>query len=224
MQKVLLAFAGAMALLTGSALADGMERKPACCETAGPWTGFYLGVGGGAGAVVHNITVPGLGFDGIGGEGMFGTVIAGYDRMIAPGVVVGIFADYDFSNISTDLTLGGFSATVDHKSTWSIGGRLGILSSPSTLWYGVGGFTQAKFGISSSIGSLDLPDFNGYFVGAGVESQIRGGWSMRAEYRFSQFGNEEVAGIVGVEPSMHTARMALTYKWGRDEPMREPMK
>ena len=59
-----------------------------------------------------------------------------------------------------------------------------------------------------------------HFVGAGVESRLAGGWSLRGEYRFSQFDSETVASIPGLlnvdfEPSMHTARLALTYKFGR---------
>ncbi len=71
---------------------------------------------------------------------------------------------------------------------------------------------------SSTEGASSLPDFKGYFVGAGVESQLVGGWNLRAEYRFSQFDSETVLfDGLNVEPSSHTARLALTYKWGREE-------
>jgi outer membrane immunogenic protein len=222
----------------GHALADGYGRRPAdvgCCEAPQTWTGFYLGAGIGAGAVVHELsaTAPLLGtasFDGIGGEGIFGTVIVGYDRQIGRSVVFGIFADYDFSNISSDLSAGGlFNASLDHKWSWSVGARLGFLTSPSTLWYGTAGYTQARFDLGSTIGSLDLDDFKGYFLGLGVESQLGAGWALRAEYRFTQFESETVfstPGLVNVdlEPSMHTARVALTYKFGRREEVAPPMK
>lgn len=227
MKRLVLGFVGAMALLTGNAVADGMkQRAPACCDTARPWTGFYVGVGVGAAAVVHDLTIGPIGFDGIGGEGVFGTVIVGYDRQLAPNWVGGIFTDFDFSGVSTDLSIAGlFNASVEHKNTWSVGARLGMLTSPSTLWYGVAGYTQAQFEINSTIGGLDLPDFAGYFVGGGVESQLRDGWGLRAEYRFTQFDREDIiAGVIGVEPSMHSARLALTYKWGRDEVAHVPMK
>jgi 4-amino-4-deoxy-L-arabinose transferase-like glycosyltransferase len=95
---------------------------------------------------------------------------------------------------------------------------------PYTLWYGTAGYTQARFDLDSTIGSLDLDDFSGYFLGLGVESQLGAGWALRAEYRFTQFSSETVfsaPGLVNVdlEPTMHTARVALTYKFGRrDEP------
>jgi outer membrane immunogenic protein len=123
-------------------------------------------------------------------------------------------------NTSDFSALGLFNASLDHKHSWSVGGRFGFLSSPATLWYRTAGYTQAEFDASSNLGSFDLGTFSGYFVGAGVESRLVGGWSLRGEYRFSQFDSETVASIPGLlnvdfEPSMHTARLALTYKFGR---------
>jgi outer membrane immunogenic protein len=229
MKRLILAFVAAVPLFATGAAA---QRAPAY-EPA--WTGFYVGAGIGSGAVVHDLSVgiPGLnvlGFDGIGGEGFFGTVIVGYDRKLTSNIVAGVFTDYDFSNISSDVSLLGglFSASLEHKYSWSAGGRLGVLTSPSTLWYGTAGYTQAEFDLTSSIGSLDLPKFKGYFLGGGVESQLVQGWSLRAEYRYTQFQSETVASIgpinIDVEPSMHTGRVALTYKWGREEVLAAPMK
>ena len=167
-----------------------------------------------------------LGLDGIGGEGAFGTVIIGYDWQLTSNIVAGIFVDYDFSNISTGLSLGPFSASLDHKNSWSVGARLGMLTSPTTLWYGTAGYTQADFEIDTNFfGTIDLPEFKGYFLGAGVESQLRGGWGLRAEYRYTKF-DEQDFGIpfLAVDTSMHTARLALTYKWGREEAVHAPMK
>ena len=149
-------FAGlvaAIALMTSSAIADGLRhRAPArCCETAPSWSGFYLGAGIGAGAVVHDTTFKEGDFtianlDGFGGEGVFGTLTVGYDRQFGKWVG-GVFFDFDFSNISTDLRVPDedFRTSLDHTHSWSIGGRLGFLISPSTLWYGMAGYTRASF-------------------------------------------------------------------------------
>lgn len=239
MKKPILALAATLCFVTGQAAADGYARKAptTALEMPRSWTGFYLGAGVGAGAVVHDLSIdiPGvgnlLGFDGIGGEGFFGTLIVGYDHQIAPGIVGGVFFDYDFSGISTDLSVAGglFAASLEHQNSWSVGARLGLLTSPSTLWYGMAGYTQAQFDLSSTIGPLNLPDFNGYFVGAGVESQLHAGWALRAEYRYTQLDSESIFSVPGVidvslEPSMHTARLALTYKFGRREEARVPLK
>jgi outer membrane immunogenic protein len=241
MKKTAWVFAITLAASASAAVADGMPKAgataaPCCAEPA--WRGFYIGAGVGAGAVVHDVGISagGIGsanFDGIGGEGVLGTVIVGYDFMVARNVVGGIFADFDFSGLSTDLNAAGLlNASIDHQHSWSIGGRLGVLTTPTTLWYATGGYTRASFDLSGSIGgtpfSVDLPDFNGFFIGGGVESQLRGNWSLRAEYRFTQFDSETVfsgGGInVDAEPSMHTARLALTYKFPRPEGHAEPLK
>jgi outer membrane immunogenic protein len=229
MKKLAMILAAVLCLPASQSLAD-----PYGSEYPRSWSGFYLGAGIGAGAVVHEVTasVPGLAsasLDGIGGEGIFGTVTIGYDHQIGR-AVVGIFADYDFSNISSDISAARlFNASLDHKWSRSVGGRLGFIVTPHTMWYGMTGYTQAQFDLDSSIGSLDLSDFKGYFLGLGVESQLGAGWALRAEYRFTQFSSETVfsaPGLVTVdlEPLMHTARVALTYKFGRREEAPRPIK
>ena len=223
MKRMVAGFALAMALSGSAAFADGMDKRmgAACC--APTWTGFYIGGGIGGGAVVHQVSVGPFSIDGVGGEGIFGTAIVGYDHQINSRWVAGIFADYDFaSSISTDISFPGGGISGDHKDTWSIGARLGVLTSPTTLWYGTAGYTEMKI---DDILGIGIPKFSGYFLGAGAESQLGGGWSMRGEYRFSQFDSETVGGFVDVEPSMHTVRAVLSYKFGdRREEVRAPLK
>src|SRR5687768_13277781 len=121
-----------MLFTAGQAAAEGLPptSRIAAPVPVGPnWNGFYLGVGIGAGSVVHDLsasctneycwgsTTDTLNFNGIGGEGVFGTVTVGYDRVIRPGWVAGVFADYDFgSNISADISISGLgSASLDHN-------------------------------------------------------------------------------------------------------------
>jgi outer membrane immunogenic protein len=239
MKRQLSALAAALCLVSaGEAMADGNARRGAAAASVpSSWTGFYIGIGGGSGAVVHDLSLDVLGavnvlsFDGIGGEGAFGTVLVGLDYQIHPAIVMGVFADYDLSGISTDVSAFGglFTSTLEHKHSWSIGGRLGLLTSPRTLWYGTLGYTQAEFDLTSTIGSLDIPEFRGYFVGGGVESQLGGGFALRAEYRYTQFDSETLFSIPGIldlslEPSMHTARVTVSYKFSRGEEARAPLK
>ncbi len=225
MKRLILGVAAALLLSAGPAAADGMPTKGRVADpvaAAGPnWNGFYVGVGIGAGAMLNDVSVgfdhpklPELfSFDRLGGEGIFGTVTIGYDRVIRPGWVAGIFADYDFgSNMSSDVSLffGLLNGSIDHEHSWAIGGRLGFLTNPSTLLYATAGYTQAEFDIGSS------ETFSGYFVGAGVETFLRDNWTLKLEYRFSQFDEENFGDFitVGIDPSMHTARLVLSYKFG----------
>jgi outer membrane immunogenic protein len=205
-------FAVALALSAGAAVADGMDKRAgaACCASS--WSGFYIGAGAGGMAVVYDVD----GFGDFGNDGFFGTVTIGFDHQINSRMVVGLFADYDFSNVSTTFT----GITGELKNAWSVGGRLGVLSSPTTLWYGTAGYTQANVDLNIPI---SVPDFSGYFLGAGVESQLGGGWSLKGEYRYSQYGSETVGGI-DVEPSTHSARAVLSYKFGRRDEAAAPLK
>ena len=111
-----------------------------------PGPGFYIGIGAGAGSV-RDRTVGRIRsvLMGSAAEGVFGTVVVGYDRMLTSRIVGGIFADYDFaSNVSTDFSIGPFGVSIEQKNTLSVGARLGVLSSPTTLWYGTAGYTQTE--------------------------------------------------------------------------------
>ena len=199
-------------LLGGSAWADGPAPRP--------WTGLYLGVGAGAGSVVQLQSLNDVGFgtvfsQDVGAEGMFGTVTAGYDFRVMQRVVAGGFFDYDISSISNgNPFVLPISIPFDHKHTWSLGGRVGYLANPTTLWYVLGGYSQARFDFDT-IGGID---FRGYFVGGGVETQLGGNWSLRGEYRFAQFRTETLLELCPCETldadvRMHTGRVLLTYRF-----------
>jgi outer membrane immunogenic protein len=249
MRDIFSGFAVAALLLPTVALADGMDKapKPMPAYEAAPtpvaqWTGFFLGAGLGSGSVVHKLSAdvtPGgnlATFDGIGGTGMFGKLTAGYDRQVAPKWVVGAFIDFDFSDIKSELNIPiiPFSAKLKHENSWTVGGRLGYLTSPSTLWYSSIGYTQADYKLDTSVPgfTLDVPKFNGYMLGTGVESHLRDGWFLKAEYRYTKFERESIYNAtilrsnidVGLEPVMHTGFVALTYKFGRPEASAAPMK
>jgi outer membrane immunogenic protein len=240
MKKLIVGVAAALSLIPGNALADGTYRRPPPTIAAPvpepppllSWTGLYIGAGIGAGALVNDITVDDdvfgriLNTDGVGAHGVLGTVIVGWDWQISPKTVLGVFADFDWSNISNDHSIFDdfFRHSIDHNGTWAIGARLGWLSSPSVLWYLNGGYTQADFDVSSQFAGLAPfsgdQTLNGWFVGGGVDTRLAAtNWFLRLEYRFSQFDSETVFspdGLTSVdfEPSMHTARLTLTYKFG----------
>jgi outer membrane immunogenic protein len=233
MKRLILGVAAALLLSAGQAAADGMPTRGSvkAPAAAGPnWNGFYVGAGIGAGALVGDKPVywgdeawyPGEPYISTeyGGEGIFGTVTVGYDHVIRPGWIVGVFADYDFgSSISSEnLNVGGQpygSASIDHNYAWAVGARLGFLASPSTLIYGTAGYTQTDLDVFS-YGSTT---FDGYFVGAGIETFLRQSWTLKLEYRYSDFGSERILDnpyflSADLDPSTHTARLVLSYKFG----------
>jgi outer membrane immunogenic protein len=248
MKRLILGAAAALLLSAGPVAADGLPSKgrvAAPAAAAGPnWNGFYVGAGIGAGAAVidykdsfteyhdsnparesYNYSPDYYVYEssGIGGEGIFGTVVLGYDREIRPGWVLGTFVDYDFgSTIRAKETYEEKGFGDDYRNhiklnnAWSVGARLGYLSSPSTLLYLTGGYTQADFNISG----IGTETFDGYFGGAGIETFLRPNWTLKLEYRFTQFNEESFSyynhgfGTEAFEPSMHSARLVLSYKFG----------
>jgi outer membrane immunogenic protein len=229
MKRLILGVAAALFLSAGQAAADGLPSKG---HVKGPdysfapsWTGFYVGAGLGAGAATSELSldVAGLGnifsFDGFGSAGTFGTVSAGYDHQFGK-VVAGVFVDYDFgSNISSDLSILGIGIPlIDFNNSWSVGARLGVLTSQSTLVYGTAGYTRTDVDI---IGGLipGLPtSLEGYFVGAGIETYLHSNWTFKLEYRYTDYDNETLFAIgpvsLNLDSEVHSARAVLSYRFG----------
>jgi opacity protein-like surface antigen len=130
--------------------------------------------------------------------------------------------------------------TVSVQTGWdgSVATRLGYLLTNDTLLYGIVGvaFQDVK---TSATCQRSLPDpfcivdvgspFNtqsngslmvGYTAGGGIEEKF-GNWVLRAEYRFSQFGDLNTTSTFSdgsvisysVPVNTHTAFMGLAYKF-----------
>ena len=199
----------------------------ACASTAnaGEWTGVYIGIGGGMGAAVHDLTfengplVPAPAFgaelSGIGGEGAFFSLGAGADYQVNSRFVVGAFFDYDWANIESDvlnLQIGppvniAAEANIEVEDVWSVGGRLGYLVTPSTMLFLSGGYSRADISdltLSASglggFGGLTLAgvgDFDGYFIGGGAEIKLTKSLSIKGEYRYTDFDDETITLVPG---------------------------
>ena len=253
MMKTLLAGAVAALFMTSNAVADGMPRRATMVAPTPPptpiWTGFYIGVGvGGAFATHdHSADLDGLRlFDHDRGDArFFGTVTVGYDQLFSSRWVAGVFLDYDFGNRDSDSRfplLGDLTdvhLSHEHGHAWSIGGRLGFLSSPTTLLYVSIGWTQVSFDGDLSFSfdgtqhsrSFDI-DRDGMFLGAGIETQLgwlSSNWSLRAEYRFTRHDDDQRSftfddGACGElcrrlefdhDIDVHSVRVVLSYKFGQ---------
>ena len=258
MKKLIVGVAAALSLMTSNAVADGPYKRPPPTIAAPvpeppplpSWTGFYIGAGIGAGAVLTDVSVHDKFFDerlfdfNAGAGGALGTLIVGWDWQIGPTTVFGVFADFDFFNFShNQRVFEDFRDSRDVDNAWSIGARLGWLSSPSTLWYVTGGYTQVEVDHSPRFADLVGVDgirvsrdttLDGFFVGGGVDTRLAASnWFLRLEYRFSDFdtGRTRITDDVGdldirvnADAEVHTARLTLTYKfmggygwgaWGR---------
>lgn len=212
---------------------DGTIASPVAdvVEPQVSWTGLYIGASGGAGAVVNRIEIEDLGdldFDGVGGEGILGSLMAGFNWQVGNQFVIGIQGDIGLADLKSELDLdvlgGFFTLNADAKLDWFADAslRAGWLPSPETLIYVIGGYSYAHYKIDGDL-TLDIgdgfeadfdedQDYDGYHVGAGIESMLTENLTARVEYRFTQYGKEDW-GIDGldVEPSSHTGTIGIAW-------------
>jgi outer membrane immunogenic protein len=213
MKRLLLTVATVVAM-AAPALAADMRAPVMKAPPIGPimsWTGCYLEGGGGYGMWDQNVTSFNSNVQtdsrvNNGGRGWFGTVGGGCDLQVSGSWVIGIFGDYDFSDIHGDASvpLSGVSYAGQEKmrSAWSVGGRIGYLITPSVLTYFSGGFTEARFGsFNLTLTTATTPSFtigshtySGWFLGGGYEYNL--GWLpglfWKTEYRFAQYETDSL--------------------------------
>ena len=199
----------ALALLSTTAFAADLPSRRAPPVYAAPpaipvftWTGLY--VGGQVGYAFNrdsafaSATATGLGLastsakeNGIIGGAHIGYNFAGLPLLGAAGVF-GIEGDVDGTSARGNYRLGGIAVSSRDNIQGSLRGRLGF-AVDRTLFYATGG---AAFGglrntyVNTINGAGDSLNHTrvGYTVGGGVEYAITNNWSLRAEYRYTDFG------------------------------------
>src|SRR5262245_24000835 len=190
------------------------------------WTGFYVGAAFGAGGAVNKIDTssPGLAttFDGRGGSGVLGSVYSGFDYQVSSRGLLGLLAELSYSGFqgsaNSSVPFGGANANINTNTGlgWEVLARAGILASPATPLYLVGGSAGqnihadgfATAGGQSASFSNDRT-VNGWTIGPGFETMLSRNLSAKLEYRYSQFGRLMVGGgntSVGLTPYNHAVR------------------
>lgn len=131
-------------------------------------------------------------------DGVTYGVGVGYDTALGNSVRAGVEAEISDSSAKWDnnnsrpntFNLGRVTADRDIY----VGGRIGFVTSPSTMVYVKGGYTNARFGLEGTDGTVNRNqrlDTDGYRVGAGVEYQLSGNAYVKGEYRYSNYSKGE---------------------------------
>lgn len=186
------------------------KAQPPRVATVYSWSGCYVGGGGGYGmwdqkSQFYDTGVPFELPNDNGGRGWFGTVQVGCDYQVGANIIIGAFADYDFSGIKGDMAVGALAAVGEEKlkSSWAAGGRIGWLPMPQLLTFVSGGYTEARFdavnllsvanGIPRNL-AISKNTYSGWFLGTGYEYAL--GWLpglfWKTEYRFADYGPDQV--------------------------------
>ena len=108
---------------------------------------------------------------------------------------------------------GDFRPQVASRSMASALLRAGVLLDDNTLAYGLGGWTGSQFetrNVTDSPFNQPVETFwaNGWTAGGGIERKLDSSWSVRAEYRYTDFGtsrtNDHFLFTAGPPPSAQT--------------------
>lgn len=215
----------------------GSLKDAAPIEAPAPtWSGLYFGGSAGYG---HNDSDNNY-YDSTGAsssisesaDGGLVSLVFGFDRQIHDRFVVGAFADIDWSDfdrgdddINNGLTI---------SRSWAIGARAGVLVNSRTLLFATAGFTQAHFRndgwwdietFGPTLPGKRSNNFNGYFLGAGLEVMLGSNFFARAELRYADYGEKTTnagsfAGVDYVDaedPEIITGRIGIVYKLGRHD-------
>lgn len=197
----------ALLALGASAVAADLPVRQAPPPLAAPlpiftWTGLYVGAQVGAGwqrdsLAESDVCVPGC-IDRATGRstGVIGGGHIGYNWQVG-GVVLGVEGDFEGTSLQhrTIYPLSSpdtFSSSIGWQS--SVRGRLGY-AFDRVLVYGTGGVAFADirhsyYEATARISQSFSDTRTGWTAGGGVEYALSGPWSMRVEYRYSDFGKQ----------------------------------
>ncbi|MXO73852.1 outer membrane beta-barrel protein [Altererythrobacter aerius] len=127
----------------------------------------------------------------------YGAVV-GYDFPVGENLRIGAEASYSGSTAGEDFNnddplvfnLGRVQADRDIY----VGGRVGYVTSPSTMVYAKAGYTNQRFSVEGSNNTVNLDeglDTDGWRVGAGAEFAVGRNAYIGTEYRYSKYSKGE---------------------------------
>lgn len=210
MKKFLIALG--MSLTAGSAIAaDAIIYEPAPVAPFAPvvydWTGVYLGVQGGYSWTDISALGETVDFNG----GLVGAHVGANWQSGA--FVLGL--EGDIEHAWNDVTRGITTVGTDWQGSLRV--RAGY-ALDRTLIYATGGLAviHATIDVNDPIlGALDATDtLTGYTVGGGVEHAFADNWTGRVEYRYADFGSNNLFDLGdSADVDQHAVRVGLSYKF-----------
>ncbi len=183
MKKTLIAAVAAMA--AGPAMAADFYVPPVIVPPPAPiyynWTGPYIGVQKGWSWARFSETLVGETYS---DSAFVAGVYAGYNWSLGPNWVIGLEADYNWSNIFDDTST--FLHTVRENSFGSVRARLGHTMDRSMIYVAGGwAFGNVTLGNPSTVSQT----LHGWTAGIGGEYAITQNVIGRIEYRYTNYGS-----------------------------------
>lgn len=197
----------ALAILSGAAQAADLPRRrvepppppaPIFTQPAFTWTGFYVGLSGGG---AFGRLGRGSNDFGSASGGMVGGTL-GYNYQVNNMFVVGLEGDMSWAGLSANRTLPGpVFMRAKMNSFATVRARAGIVAFDRTMLYVTGGYAGGN--INATVTDTTIPAAfsanswrNGWVIGGGVEYAINRNISAKAEYLYTQIGNNNGGGVL----------------------------
>lgn len=180
---------------------------------SGPYVGAYVGydhVTINSKSTGDSGSKDGVAFGGIlGYNADMGNMVAGIEAEIG---------DASTSDGETDLIVAGDEAKISANLDLFIGARLGVKASPNTLIYVKGGYANTKVNVAyndhAGFSFDESDDLGGFRVGGGVEIAASDRVSLRAEYRYSDYGEYKYQGVSsGLDANRHQVLIAAVGRF-----------
>lgn len=170
------------AILSLAAVAAFTASPALAAADAGP----YVGV-----AVTHD-NLGGTGdFEGIGANGIGGSVFAGFNFDLSSSVFAGVEANFDLA--SADIDVADLKA--DHA--YGVSGRFGYRPSENVALYGRVGYQRGRLTVDNNLPTEDHLGADGLRLGAGVEANVSSNVAVRVEYNHTHYYLDTPAGVDG---------------------------
>jgi len=207
--------ATALTAVSGGAMAADLAAPPAAAPAMaapaptnwdGPYIGASVGYGWGTADFGDVNTDP---FDTASPSGFLVGAQAGYNFHIADQFVIGLEGNIDWVNESGASADPSYS--INTRWEGSVRGRLGY-DAGAFLPYIEAGVAFANADVTTDYPSNVNKTFTGWTAGAGVEFALADNLSLNVEYRYSDYGKQDVDAYPNhVHLTDSTVRVGLNY-------------
>lgn len=132
-------------------------------------------------------------------DGVSYAAVLGYDAAVGENLRIGAEASFGDSTAAWDNNNGQPNVfnlgRVEAQRDIYVGGRIGVVTSPDLMLYAKGGYTNQRFGIDGTNGTVSTTqrlDLDGWRAGVGAEYALSNNMYAGLEYRYSNYSRGEL--------------------------------
>lgn len=165
--------------------------------------GPYVGV-----AVTHDNLSGTSDAEGLGLNGVGGSVFAGYNVPLGEKLFAGVEANFNLASADIGDKVDGLQA--DHQ--YGASARLGYKLSDTAAFYGRAGYQRGRLSAyDTSVKTSASRD--GLLLGAGVEANLSSNVALRVEYNHTQFYRDSAVDPVNTGIANNQAAVGLVFNF-----------